>query len=82
VAEIRLETKDLSMSDLKTLADVFRNKYDDLIVILFSQSNDDNFVVVAVSESLQDQYKAIEIFKNLAVHPKGGGNANLAQGKY
>jgi len=82
VAEIRLETKNLSMSDLKTLADVFRNKYDDLIVILFSQSNNDNFVVVAVSESLQDQYKAIEIFKNLAVHPKGGGNANLAQGKY
>jgi len=70
------------MSDLKTLADIFRNKYDDLIVILFSQTKDSNFVVVAVGESLQDQYKAIDIFKNLEVHPKGGGNANLAQGKY
>jgi alanyl-tRNA synthetase len=54
-----------------------------LIVILTSESGDNNFIVVAVSPSLQKTHSAIEIFKNLGEYKtQGGGNANLAQGKY
>ncbi|SYV96531.1 Alanine--tRNA ligase [Mycoplasma putrefaciens] len=83
VNEIKLFTKDLTIKDLKQLADDLRNKYNDLIVILASQTSDTNFIVVGVSESLQSKYKAIDIFNNLeGLETKGGGNANLAQGKY
>ncbi|AJM71580.1 alanine--tRNA ligase [Mycoplasma yeatsii] len=83
VNEIRLFTKDLTIKDLKQLADELRNKFKDLIVILASQTGETNFIVVAVSESLQSKYKAIDIFNNLeGLETKGGGNSNLAQGKY
>ncbi|QIN46984.1 alanine--tRNA ligase [Mycoplasma capricolum] len=83
VNEIKLETTDLNIKDLKQLADDLRNKYNDLIVILLSSTNENNFIVVAVSQSLQNKYKAIDIFNNLeGYETKGGGNANLAQGKF
>ncbi|WFQ96254.1 alanyl-tRNA synthetase [Mycoplasma feriruminatoris] len=83
VNEIRLETTGLNIKDLKQLADDLRNKFNDLIVILLSSTDENNFIVVAVSQSLQDKYKAIDIFNNLeGYETKGGGNANLAQGKF
>ncbi|WP_026389253.1 alanine--tRNA ligase [[Acholeplasma] multilocale] len=83
VNEIKLFTTDLTIKDLKELADQLRNKFEDLIVILGSETNGEGFLVVGVSESIQDKFKAIDIFKNIKeVNAKGGGNANLAQGKY
>ncbi|ATZ18509.1 alanyl-tRNA synthetase [Williamsoniiplasma somnilux] len=83
VNEIKLFTKGLNIADLKQLADELRNKFADLILILGSETENDNFIVVAVSRSLQNKYRAIDIFNNLKEFTtKGGGNANLAQGKY
>jgi alanyl-tRNA synthetase len=82
INEISLTVKDFNINDLKTLADQLRNKFDNLIVILKSQSAANNFLVVAVSENLQNDYSALEIFKALPEKPRGGGNKNLAQGKY
>ncbi|WP_027063393.1 alanine--tRNA ligase [Mesoplasma seiffertii] len=83
VKEIKLHTTGLTIKDLKELSDQFRNKFADVIVILTSTTNGENYLVVGVSESLQDRFKAIDIFKAMKdLNPKGGGNANLAQGKY
>ncbi|WP_031542226.1 alanine--tRNA ligase [Mesoplasma photuris] len=82
INEIKLTTTGLNIKDLKNLADDLRNKFENLIVILASEGEDESFLVVAVSESIQNEHKAIDIFKNLPLNAKGGGNANLAQGKY
>ncbi|AVP49658.1 alanine--tRNA ligase [Williamsoniiplasma luminosum] len=81
--QIKINANDLDMQELKILADELRNTFDDVIVILLSESNQGNFIVVAVSEKLQGQYPAIEVFKNMpGIKTKGGGNHNLAQGKF
>jgi len=82
INEIKLELQDFTMPELKQLVDDYRNQFTDSIVILKSQTAHGNFIVVGVSASLQQNYSAIEIFKNLPENPKGGGNKNLAQGKY
>lgn len=83
INEIQLFTKGLSIQELKQLADQFRNKFSDLIIILGSENKDNNFIVVGVSESLQKSHPAIEIFKKIPnLKTQGGGNAKLAQGKY
>ncbi|ASZ09379.1 alanine--tRNA ligase [Mesoplasma chauliocola] len=80
--EINERVDGLNIKDMKTLVDEFKNKFNELIIILTSENTEGNFVVVGVSESLQESYPAIKIFKELPVSPKGGGNASLAQGKY
>jgi alanyl-tRNA synthetase len=82
INEIKLELQDFTMPELKQLVDDYRNQFADSIVILKSQTAHGNFIVVGVSASLQQNYSAIEIFKNLPEKPKGGGNKNLAQGKF
>lgn len=83
VNEIKLFTTDLNLNDLKQLADQLRNQFADVIIILGSETSTDNFIIVSVSDEIKHLYPAIEIFKNLTeVTTKGGGNANLAQGKY
>ncbi|ATZ21147.1 alanine--tRNA ligase [Mesoplasma coleopterae] len=72
----------LNIKDMKTLVDEYKNKFEKVIIILTSENTDGNFVVVGVSEKLQLEHSAIEIFKNLPISPKGGGNASLAQGKF
>ncbi|ATZ21853.1 alanine--tRNA ligase [Mesoplasma tabanidae] len=72
----------LSIKDMKTLVDEYKNKFEKIIIILTSENIEGNFVVVGVSDQLQAEYPAIEIFKKLPLTPKGGGNASLAQGKF
>lgn len=72
----------LSIKDMKTLVDDYKNKFEEIIIILTSENTEGNYVVVGVSEKLQSNYSAIEIFKELPISPKGGGNLSLAQGKF
>jgi len=82
INEIQLELTDFTMVELKQLVDEYRNRFDDVVVILKSRSPKGNFVVVGVSPRLQQTHSAIDIFKQLPEKPKGGGNQNLAQGKF
>lgn len=84
IKEIRFFETDLNLNELKELADYFRNKYKDLIVILGGKAdNETGFLVVAVSPNLQKEISAIDLFRKLPDYEtKGGGNPGFAQGKY
>ncbi|KAJ3615752.1 hypothetical protein Zmor_012324 [Zophobas morio] len=71
---------DLNMDEMKMLGDVFKNKYQDLVVILVNESA--KMLVVTVSESIANEKSAIEIFNSIKdYNVRGGGNKTLAQGK-
>ncbi|AVN63988.1 alanine--tRNA ligase [Mesoplasma florum] len=82
VGTIEQQVNGLNIKDMKNLVDEYKNKFEKLIIILTSETEEGNFVVVGVSEKIQNEYSAIEIFKNLPISPKGGGNSSLAQGKF
>lgn len=77
---IKSDFKDLEMKDLKTLSDELQNKYKDVVLILFNTES--KVLIVSVSESISNEFKAIDIFKNkTGFEVKGGGNPTFAQGK-
>lgn len=83
VNKIEFFTHDLELRDLKELADKLRSQYDDLVVILGSQTAKTGFLVVAISPTLTARYSALEIFRTLpGYQTTGGGNRTFAQGKY
>lgn len=81
INHLEIRAINLSIPDLKTLIDVYKNQYSQLIIIIYSKFESNTFVVVGVSQDIQDEYKAIDIFNNLSPKPQGGGNVSLAQGK-
>ncbi|AHI53616.1 alanyl-tRNA synthetase [Spiroplasma sabaudiense Ar-1343] len=83
VPQIELNVSDLGIKEMKALSDQLINKYKDLIIIICSVNKADNLLTVGVSDSLNNEYPAIDIFKNYKnLNPKGGGNKFFAQGKY
>ncbi|PPE06057.1 alanine--tRNA ligase [Williamsoniiplasma lucivorax] len=83
IQQIKVYANDLNMQELKMLADQLRNQFAEVIIILMSESEQGNFIIVAVSETLQDKYPAIDLFKNMpGIKTQGGGNKHLAQGKF
>lgn len=83
INEINLSTENLTIKELKQLADDFRNKFSNTIIILRSSINNTNLLIVSVSETLQDNFSALDLFKNQpGFLTKGGGNRSFAQGKY
>jgi len=74
--------ENFSINELKQIVDNLRNQFAEVIVILKSKTKKGNYVVVGVSQNLQGKYSALDIFKSLPESPKGGGNKNLAQGRY
>lgn len=80
VNKIELEVDDLDMKEMKSLSDNLKNKFDNLVAIIFNKSL--KIIIISVSEKISDKFSAIEIFKNYKkLNLKGGGNNTFAQGK-
>lgn len=83
IKKIEFFTQGLALPDLKELADKLRSQYDEVVVILGSQTAKTGFLVVAISPTLATKYSALEIFRTLpGYRTTGGGNRTFAQGKY
>lgn len=74
---------DISPKELKAIADEFKQKYvDNLVVVLLAANGDKSSAVIAVSDNIKDKYSAVDMVKNIAPYlgaQGGGGRADMAQ---
>lgn len=80
------EFKDFKINSLKNLADYYRNRYDNLIIVFLNHVTESNqtLVLVAISKKLADNnYHAKEILLTILkwFSGVGGGTNLLSQGK-
>lgn len=73
-----------TINTLKMIADQYRSKLQNLIIVLTSDNNQQFQLVIAVSQDLQSTYQANSILKKITplIDGKGGGNSSLAQAGY
>lgn len=77
-----LVLEDLSMEDLRGVADIARDLEKNVIVLLTSKQDDKARVVLAVGHGLRNRYHAGNLLRSLLERfgGKGGGGPMLAQG--